>query len=76
MKNTGQKPDMLLMGLLAAAGLAIVLCACLKPLGTADRIIAGLAGSAGLLGSAARVLLDRMRRPRTVMVTDSAEGGE
>ena len=38
MENNSQKPDMFLMGLLAAAGLAIVLCAWLKPLGMGDRV--------------------------------------
>ena len=76
MENNGQKPDMFLMGLLAAGGLAIVLCAWLKPLGMTDRIIAGLVGSAGLLGSVARMLLGRMRRPRPVIVTGNTEVGE
>ena len=67
---------MFLMGLLAAAGLAIVLCAWLKPLGMADRIIAGMVGGVGLLGSVTRVLRGSVRRPRPVIATDNAEGGE
>ena len=76
MENNGQKPDKFLMALLAAAGLAIVLCAWLKPLGMADRIIAGLVGSAGLLGPVTRVLVGRTRQPRPVIVTDNTEDGE